>query len=348
MRLKKVKDTYHVCFKAQDGTPMEVDTGCKDYQEAKSIAWKTKVAELEQVAKVTRLTSDIVSRIVSGKEMTVEVAFGRYTVWATNNLKSRTAGSNMSYTKKWITDFKLEKLAPTSITEDQVSQFVNADDIKASTKRVRKAALTSFLDYCYNKGWMITKPAALARVQMDKMTHTQKETKSRPAMNDEDIKALMKVADAFWQMAIHLATHTGLRLGDICCLEWSCFENGDTIVVWTRKRDKRIDVKIPSSIIDGLCDLPVSDPTYIFPEQREVYLDTDRRAGLSVQFKRLCNAAAVDSNRNGLKKKSFHGLRSYYAKNKKAKGVTVEKIAKDLGHSSTNTTDVYLNANGED
>lgn len=344
MKLRKINGTYHVCFDAEDGTPMKVDTGCKDFKKAKKIAWQTKTAELEQVAKVTHLTNEIVSRIVSGKEITIEVAFGRYTVWATNNLKNRTANSHISYTKKWITDTKLEKITPAGVTEDHVSTFVNEGEVKASTKRVRKAAITSFLDYCYNKGWMITRPAALTRVQMDKMTHTQKETKSHPAMNDEDIKALMKVADPFWQLAIHLATNTGLRLGDICCLEWDCFENGDTIVVWTRKRDKRIDVKIPTSVIDGLCDLPVSDPTYIFPEQRKVYLDATRRAGLSVQFKRLCNAAAESSNRNGLKKKSFHGLRSYYAKNKKAKGVTIEKIAKDLGHSSTGTTDIYLNA----
>ncbi len=346
MRLKKVNNTYHVCFKAEDGTPMEVDTGCKSYEEAKKIAWKTKVAELEQVAKVTRLTSDIVSRIVSGKEMTVNVAFGRYKVWANNNLKKRTAGSHISYTQKWINDFNIGKQSPAGINEDNVSDFINAkgEELKFATKRVRKAALTSFLDYCYNKGWMITKPAALARVQMNKMTHVQKETKTHTAMRDEDIAALMKVADTFWQMAIHLATKTGLRLGDICCLEWSCFQNGDTIVVWTQKRDKRIEVEIPTSVIDGLCDLPVSDPTYIFPEQRDIYLDTDRRAGLSVQFKRLCNKAAKDSGRNSIKSKSFHGLRSYYAKNKKAKGVTIEKIAKDLGHSNTSTTDIYLNA----
>ena len=96
--------------------------------------------------------------------------------------------------------------------------------------------------------------------------------------------------------------------------------------------------------MSNLLDLPVSDPTYIFPEQRDIYLDTDRRAGLSVQFKRLCNKAAKDSGRNSIKSKSFHGLRSYYAKNKKAKGVTIEKIAKDLGHSNTSTTDIYLNA----
>ena len=347
MRLKKVNETYYVFFEADDGMQMEADTGCTNYEEAKAVAKSSKAAELEKVAKVMRLTSDIVSRIVTGKEMTMSLALGRYKVWAMTNLTGRTAGSHISYVTKWIKDFNLEKVTPAAIEDNMVSGWVNSkgkgdENLKASTRRVRKAALSSFLDYCYNKGWMLTKPAELCRVQMDKLTHQQKETKSHEAMNDEDIKALMKEADAFWKMAIHLASVTGLRLGDVCVLEWACFD-GNTITVWTDKRDKRISVHVPTAVSPSLGDLPVSDPTYLFPDKREVYRDVNRRAGLSVQFKRLCNRAAEKSGRNGLKKKSFHGLRSYYAKTKKADGVKTETIAKDLGHSSTKTTDVYLN-----
>ena len=348
MRLKKVNKTYHVCFKTDEGTPMEVDTGCSDYKEAKAVAWKSKAAELEQVAKAMRLTSDIVSRIVSGKEVTMNLAIGRYKVWANSNLAGRTAGSHFSYASKWIKDFDLGEVTPASIEDSMVSSWVNSkgkgdENLKASTRRVRKAALKSFLDYCYNKGWMLTKPADLCRVQMNKLTHEQKETKSHPAMNDEDIKALMKEADAFWKMAIHLASETGLRLGDVCSLEWACFY-GNVVTVWTDKRDKRISVRVPASIVNAMCNMPVSDPTYLFPDKREIYMDTNRRAGLSVQFKRLCSATADKSGRNGLKKKSFHGLRSYYAKTKLSKGVKVETIAKDMGHSSTKTTDTYIKA----
>ena len=47
MKLKKVNKTYHVCFDSDDGSPMEVDTGCVDYAEAKAVAWKSKAAELQ-------------------------------------------------------------------------------------------------------------------------------------------------------------------------------------------------------------------------------------------------------------------------------------------------------------
>ena len=87
MKLRKINGTYHVCFDAEDGTPMKVDTGCKDFKKAKKIAWQTKTAELEQVAKVTHLTNEIVSRIVSGKEITMEIALGRFVaiIFSTND-----------------------------------------------------------------------------------------------------------------------------------------------------------------------------------------------------------------------------------------------------------------------
>ena len=345
MTLKKVNKTYHVCFKSENGTPMEVDTGCENYEEAKLIAGKSKADELEQVAKVMKLTSDIVTRIVSGEEITMEIAHSRYKVWANKNLSSRTADSHVSYSNKWLRDSNLLKVSPATVDEGHVSDWINPEDdpIKASTRRVRKSSLKSFLGFCNNKGWMLGKPADLSRVRMGDMTHEQKETQHRKSMNEEDIKAIIKVADPFWKMATFLAAETGLRLGDICSLEWACFD-GNYITVWTDKRDKRVRIMVPSKVVNSLCGLPVSDPTYVFPDRREVYRDSNRRAGLSVQFKRLCVKAADESGRSSLKNKSFHGLRSYYAKANKNKGKSVEVIAKELGHSSTKTTDIYIKA----
>jgi len=342
MRLRKINNTYHVCFNAEDGTPMSVDTGCEDYKEAKAIAWKSKAKELEQVAKATRLTAEIVSRIVSGKELKIEEALGQYAVWASKNLVKRTADSHISYAKKWAKEMDLEIKPPSAVEDSDVFDWINSsENIKASTRRVRKAAVKSFLDFCLNKGWMLSRPADNCKIRMDNLKHTQKETKSHKSMNVEDIKALMKVADPFWAMAIFLAANTGLRLGDICSLEWSCFD-GNTINVWTDKTNKRVSINLPSDVINNLCNLPVSNPDYVFPDKREIYLDVSRRAGLSVSFKRLCKKAAGESGRSSLLGKSFHGLRSYYAKNKKGGGSSIKQIAKDLGHSNTKTTEVYL------
>ena len=345
MRIKKKNQTYHVCFKSGDGTDMEVDTGCTGYEEALAIASKSKANELEQVSKVMKLTSDIVTRIVSGEDMTMSIAHNRYEAWANRSLSSRTAGSHVSYSAKWVKESNLTCSTPASIEEHHITDWVNpsGSPIKASTRKVRKSAVKSFLDFCYNKGWMLGRPANLSRVKMDMLTHLQKETMHRKSMDEGDIKAIIKEAGPFWKMATFLASETGLRLGDVCSLEWSCFD-GNYVTVWTDKRDKRVKVKVPDDVINSLCDIQVTDPVYIFPDRRETYKDRNRRAGLSVQFKRLCCQVADVSGRDDLKNKSFHGLRSYYAKTNKDKGKALEDIAKDMGHSSTKTTEVYINS----
>ncbi len=344
MKLKKINNTYHVCFNADDGSPVQVDTGCDSFKEAKAVAARSKAEEIERISKVTRLTSDMVSRIVCGKDINIGFAIEKYSVWACKNLVKRTADNHVSYTRKWASEMKLENKTPQSIEDSDVFEWINNNlKIKASTKRVRRAAVKNFLNFCFNKGWMLHKPAENCMIRMDLMKHKQKETISHASMDDEDIKALLNEASAFWKTAIHLATKTGLRLGDICSIEWDCFD-GNKVNVWTDKSNTRISVKVPEKLVNSLCNLPVSDATYVFPNERKRYLDVKRRSGLSVSFKRLCEVTARKTGRKSLNTKSFHGLRSYYAKNKKMNGAKVEEIAKDLGHSSVKTTDVYLNA----
>ena len=348
MKLKKNEDTktYHVCFERDDGTPVEVDTRCESYQMAKAVAHKAKARELEVVSKAVKLSSEIVQKIISNDEVTMAVALGRYKVWATSNLSPRTADSHIMYATKWLNDYKIRGYLPQEINEHLVNVFVNGmicqPDLKASTRRVRRAALKSFMDYCFRKGWTIEHPVDLCRVNMRQLSHSLKETKSHEPINTTEISALMLQANPFWKMAIYLASETGLRLGDICSLEWACF-SGNVLSVWTDKTDTRVSITLPDELINTLCSIPVVHSQYVFPFQREQYRDTNRRAGLSIQFKRLIKKTGLIR----LKSKSFHGLRAHYAQKKRSSGSTKESIAKDLGHSSTQTTDVYLNAEEE-
>lgn len=365
MKLKKVNDTYHVCFKAEDGSIMQADTKKTDWQEASRTAEQAKVRELERVANITRLTGEIVTKIVSGKNLVLRDALSRYEVWANNNLSRRTAQSHVSYAAKFIKDFGYGECTPESLTDEAVSEFVNpsvgattpvygAKDcwsartlpslcIKASTRRVRKSALKSFLDYCYNKGWMTHRPAHLCRVKMDLMTHKQKETKSHLSLTEDEINHIMQHCNAFWMAAVYLASETGLRLGDICSLEWDSVDpSSGLIVVWTDKSDTRVSLNMPHCLSDMLSRLPVIDTNYVFPVEREIYRDPKRRSWLSGEFKKIIKSASKTMAGGDLHKKSFHGLRGYYAKKKAKGGASKEDVAKNLGHASTETTDIYL------
>mgnify|MGYP003131556616 CR=1 FL=1 len=354
MKLKKVNNTYHVCFKAEDGSMMQADTKTTDYQEATKIAESAKVGELERVANITRLTNEIVTKIVSGKDIRLRDALSRYEVWANNNLTRRTAQSHVSYAAKFIDDENLRLKSPEEVTDEVASNFINPKNssIKASTRRVRKAAIKSFLEYCYNKGWMTHRPAHLCKVKMDLLTHKQKETKSHQSLTSQEIGMVLKYCNDFWKTAVHLASETGLRLGDICSLEWDSIDAGKgRITVWTDKSNKRVSLNMSKGLAETLSNIPVNDTTYVFPAEREVYLNTSRRSWLSSEFKKIIEKTAMNieltAKATELRGKSFHGLRGHYAKNKIKTGATKEDVAKDLGHSSTETTDIYIGTSDE-
>ena len=259
----------------------------------------------------------------------------------------------MSYAAKFIKDFGYGECTPESLTDEAVSEFVNpsvgattpvygAKDcwsartlpslcIKASTRRVRKSALKSFLDYCYNKGWMTHRPAHLCRVKMDLMTHKQKETKSHLSLTEDEINHIMQHCNAFWMAAVYLASEPGLRLGDICSLEWDSVDPASgLIVVWTDKSDTRVSLNMPHCLSDMLSRLPVIDTNYVFPVEREIYRDPKRRSWLSGEFKKIVKSASKTMAGGDLHKKSFHGLRGYYAKKKAKGGASKEDVAKNL------------------
>jgi integrase len=130
---------------------------------------------------------------------------------------------------------------------------------------------------------------------------------------------------------------TGLRLGDICQLEWSCFDRPHEVIVWTDKRNKRVAVPVSPELSLLLTGIPVQDDgIYLFPEQRATLLDPDRRAGLSVYFKRHCERA-------GIKDKSFHSLRHAFVQTHREHGETWKHIAQAIGHSCEETTKGYAN-----
>jgi hypothetical protein len=42
--------------------------------------------------------------------------------------------------------------------------------------------------------------------------------------------------------------NAGLRLGDICALEWACLKEPGKVVVWTDKRDTRVDLPVDDDL----------------------------------------------------------------------------------------------------
>jgi integrase len=218
----------------------------------------------------------------------------------------------------------------------------------------------SFFDWLAAKGYTTGNLAKLVPVDLAKLTMEQKEPKEKMAFTHQEIVNLLRITDPatkstgssrWWHYAISVGRYAGLRLGDIAQMEFDNWHVNDTIqklVVWTEKRDKRVSLKIDdmgqtgraalllawNNVKHGMLSVS-SSPMYIFPEEAAITLDARRRSLHSKQFGKLCKEAGIEG-------KTFHSLRRTFITDAKKKGIPMEHIAAQVGHSSTKTTEAYV------
>lgn len=343
MKMVKINGVWNVRFKTESGFTKTVSTKCTDREEADKVVREAGIEKMELAAKAGRLTQQVIGHIVSGKKMTMEKAVAEYEAWMDSIGRSpKTVFNNASTLRSWIHDAKLGSKPPSGVTEKDIDKWINDAESgsKAGTRAVNLAAIRSFYSFACAKGWSPTDPSALTRVRMNILSHEQKEKGERIPFSELEVKHMLAMLekeekDPFWMFAIAASFYLGLRLGDICQLEWSCFKKPGHIIVWTDKRDRRVSLKLPKPVADIVSTLNVGSKTHLFPSQMRMVLDPTRRAALSVQFKRLCE-------RYGVRGKSFHCLRHSCLTNWHRAGLSLEQIAEDAGHSDTKTTEGYI------
>jgi integrase/recombinase XerD len=148
------------------------------------------------------------------------------------------------------------------------------------------------------------------------------------------------ITPGFFSAAIILGRDLGLRLGDICRLEWSQFNLlKKTIVVWQGKTNSRIELPLNSRVLRLLAHWIVKrHQKYLFPIEKEIADDQNRRAALSVVMTRFFGSC-------GFVGFSFHSLRATLATTLANQGKSIEEIAEALGHKSPGVTPDYIRKN---
>jgi integrase len=289
----------------------------------------------------------------------------------------RTANDYEKMVAKYIKDCKVTDL--NKVTPAMVFEYING--VKKRSKARRRIILSvirQFHDYAFKLGHCTQDPASVVKLRNDNLTHRQKETKIVEAFtHDEYIqlilyldkelleieseralvrtkyntidRSLRRVGELrkkrqwnrFFKAAVMLSYETGLRLSDVCQLEWNCVTDTE-LIVHTDKRDKRVAIprwKEVDEALSAIGSARCSDLLYCFPEEREWIRDPNKRSKFSVQFTRLLKRA--DITRKGL---SFHSLRHACLTKWKSGGMDLEHIQKLAGHSSSETTKGYIHA----
>ncbi|MEW6303780.1 MAG: tyrosine-type recombinase/integrase [Verrucomicrobiota bacterium] len=337
MTLIKRRGVYHARFKTQHGTKT-LSTKQRDKRAAAQAAKEAGVAEIEAAAQAGRLATEAMSRALTGRKVTLAAAIVHYGEWQGSIGRSARFIQEATYwLARWVRELKLENQPPGIITEKHISKFVNDPDskLKLSSRKQVLSFITTFLDMCSAKGWVVGNPARLVRINFAVLSHEQKEAKTREPFNDLEISRILHNTEGFWHVATYLGRHHGYRLGDVCQLQWESFNQPGQIIVWTDKGDVRLVHKVDSKLIDEIAKIPITDPKYVFPKEREIILSPTLRPVLSTQFKRLCQKL-------GIKGKTFHNIRHTYATERKNEGAPLETIRGELGHASAHTTAGYI------
>lgn len=384
MTLTKDKKTgvYKARVHKPDGSTATLSTKAKSKAEAKRVVKQSRLAEIEEAAKVGRLNQQAISYAVAGRVVKFPDAIKEYVEWMKLYGKS---AALVYHTEAVLNRFmrcaKIEKLPIPSVTDRMISEFINdpSETKGVNWRKNQLSMMNGFFAFCSAKGWVMGNPAGLVRVRMDLLSHAQKEPRSRAPFTDGEIRSLLayfitKRTESqqkrelllgkkrapltareqaylsnldeqitnltFWQAAIALGRYAGLRFGDIAQLEWDCIAVPGKLIVWTEKRDRRVELPFePQELIDAMASIPPTDPQYIFPEKQKIAANITQRANLATEFRRHCE-------RVGIKGKTFHALRHAYVSDCARRGVSIEHIAKNVGHASTLTTRGYIH-NGD-
>lgn len=348
MKLQKNRDGYyHLLYRDINNRRRQFSTHQKDRAEAEKIVKMSGVMEIARAAKAGILTREIVGVIISGKKRTVLdvlqewIKAQRYRSYA-----NKTIDNSRASVQSFVDSLGVDgpKRTITSITEEEIDRWVNRDDsrIMASTREFHLGRLKVMFDFARDRGYVLANPANLIAVDYSRLIHSQKEPRPKNAFTDQEVYQILdyfhpdtgKYPSVFWYCATAISRWSGLRLSDVACLEWDNLKIVGKIIVWTRKKDKRVEVSADhEEIRNAIAMIPHTGSPYCFPDERQTYIDG---TGMnSSPFGKACSALALFNL-------SFHSLRRAYIRARYKEGVPVPTIMQEVGHSRQETTEIYL------
>lgn len=333
-----------------------VSTGCTNAKQAERVIKAANIRSIEVAAKAGAMSHDLINKLVIGKKLTLTQAIDEWAEWMTNvSTSDRTAFCHGSYVRKWARESRVLSLAPSQVKEKHIGEWINTrDGNKLATKRAALAAVRSFFNYCSIKQYCLGDPSQLVKIKPQLLTHEQKEPRQKVPFTNEEFDRLVEYLNRkiielsrrdsnakqfanvqFWYCAIHIARYAGLRIGDICSLEWASLAKPGKLIKWTDKHDKRVEIPIDRHLQKGISAIPFVSKKLCFPEQDACYRDQSKRCKISGQFLRILQRAKIEGH-------TFHDLRHGFATESVNGGSSLEQTAALMGHSSVETTKGYV------
>jgi len=362
MRLKKQNGTYVVFYKDGDGNTHQKNTKQTNRADALEVVKAAGIEDLEKAAAIGELRDAAIQALSSTPSPKCPDILPEWEEWV--DLRGR--GANTAHTYKtaiesWIRTERLEDTRASAVTEANVSQFINPDsEVSWAGRKSRLAAVRSFCEFCQSRRYLHQDPCHGVFIKTRDLSHKQMEGTKRIPFTEREYNGVLNYLDdfsalpeerrkkfnmnnvRFWQAAIPLAYWVGLRLGDICSLQWESID-GNALTVWTQKKQLRVELPLDHPMLGMgelrrvIADLDLQHDKWVFPRQKALIMDPASRSALSHDFRRWVGRSGVAT----AKRKTFHCLRHSCVTRLRRASMSYEDIGKIVGHRSEAVTKGY-------
>lgn len=325
--------------------PIRISTGTCDPKEAKKLVKEAGLDKIQAAHMAGTLTHGAINKLVHGHKMVMADFLDRWEESAKyRNQSASTTLRNIRTIRRWLTETKLLNKAPTSIKPASLYDWVNkSDERTVSARRRDLSSIRPFLTYIATFAQCVDPDVLQVSVDTRVVGHTKRESRTQRAFTKPEIKKFMAWVpesdhEEFFAVASRISLATGLRLGDVCQLEWSCFSDPGKISAWTDKSNTRVSLPVDDTLTPGLAKalagVPINTSTFLFPEYQKRYSSPASRAWFSVTFSRILG-------RLGIEGVTFHSWRHTAITRWRSQGLTLDECASNAGHSSTIPTQIY-------
>jgi integrase/recombinase XerD len=198
------------------------------------------------------------------------------------------------------------------------------DGALSAAKKLER--LRSIFRFAVQRDWIKTNPARELKMPRPKPNPTL-------PFSTEEMDRIIKAAesDARLLAFVYVMRYGGLRISDTTTLAVSSLQGG-LLHLQTEKTGETVRVPLPKYVVDALRAIPHTNPNYFF------WTGTSKvQAAASVWRKRLATLFTAAKVHNG----HSHRFRDTFAVGLLEGGVSIENVAKLLGHESIRVTEKH-------
>ena len=226
----------------------------------------------------------------------------------------------------------LDKLYLDEIDRKVMAKIANRKGVSNATRRRDLTAVSSVLRYAVSQGWRDDNPAK----EWDRSVIRERRDPIR-LPDAVDIETVASIAPGNLGSLIRFARDTGMRLEEIGGLERRQVRlEARAVDLWQTKSNRPRTVPLNERAAGTI----VGTPAHLHSRWVFWHHDGERYNHISRQFNLLVKRAVRDGHIE--RPFRFHDLRHYFAVDYLRRGGNIYDLQKELGHSSVQTTEMYL------